>query len=116
MLAGALTLTLIGGLVLLAVVATAIVPQARERMRPTREPVLYVATLWCQPCEQAGHPVALWDNAGDGESRGNKSGELAHDTEVEVLEERRSETEERAYVRVRGNGQTGWVPEALIRR
>jgi hypothetical protein len=75
-----------------------------------------MATLSCQPCEQAGHPVVLWDKPGDGKSRGDRSGELAHNTEVEVLAESRSEAEGRAYIKVRGNGQTGWVSEAFIRR
>jgi len=116
MAAGALSLSLLCGLLLLAFVIRDIVPRAQQRLRPTPEPVLYVATLWCLPCEQAGSAIILWEKVGDGVSRGGKSGELPHDTQVAVMAEEWSVQEERTYYRVTADGQTGWVPETFIKR
>jgi hypothetical protein len=115
MIAGAMTFTMLCSLVLLILTVTTVVPQARERMKPTPEPVLYTATLWCPPCEQAGNAVILWEKAGDGISRGFKVGELPHKTEVSVLIETWSAPEERTYFKVVAQGQKGWVPETFIR-
>jgi hypothetical protein len=116
MLAGAQLLLLLCGLALLIYTVTTIVPQAREKIKPTPEMVLYTATLWCPPCEQAGSPVVLWERVGDGVSRGSKTGELPHDTAVSVLAEEWSEPEERVYFRVTAQGQTGWVPQTFIQK
>ena len=116
MLAGAMSLTLMCGLALLALIVTRIVPQAQERMRPTPEPVLYAATLWCLPCEQAGSLIVLWEQVGDGVSRGAKTGELPHNTPIEVLAQEWSAPEQRAYLRVAAEGQKGWVPATFIRK
>jgi hypothetical protein len=116
MAAGALSLTMICGLILLIVIANVVVPRAQERMRPTPEPVLYTATLWCPPCEQANSPIVLWERVGNGESRGSKIGELAHDTEVSVLAEEWSEPEQRAYIKVMSGEQKGWLPETFVKR
>jgi hypothetical protein len=116
MAAGALTLTMVCGLILLIVIATTVVPQAQERMRPTLEPVLYTATLWCLPCEQANSPIVLWEKVGDGDSRGSKVGELAHDTPVSVLAEEWSEPEQRTYLKITVDGQKGWLPEEFIKQ
>ena len=120
MLAGAMTFTMVCGLVLLIFTVTNVVPQAKDRMKPTPEPVLYTATLWCPPCEQAGSPVILWEKVGDGISRGGKVGELPHNTSVSVLAEQWSEAEERPYFRVAAEGPSGyaqgWVPATFIKR
>jgi hypothetical protein len=116
MLAGALTLTLICGLAMLFVTITTIVPRAQERLRPTPEPVLYGATLWCPPCEQAATPIIIWEKVGDGVTRGGKVGELPHGTHVDVVEERWSAAENRTYYRVAAEGQMGWVPQTFIKR
>ena len=116
MAAGALSLSLLSGLLLLAFVIRDIVPQAQQRLLPTPEPVLYVATLWCLPCEQAGSPIVLWEKVGDGVSRGGKTGELLHNTEVAVMAEEWSAQEQRTYYRVTANGQTGWVPETFVKK
>ena len=116
MAAGALSLSLLCGLVFLVFVIRDIVPRAQERLRPTPEPVLYIATLWCLPCEQAGSSIVLWEKVGDGISRGGKTGELPHNTEVAVTAEEWSVQEERTYYRVTAGGQTGWVPETFIKK
>ena len=118
MLAGAMGLTLMCGLALLALIVTRIVPQAQEQMRPALrpEPVLYVATLWCLPCEQAGSLIVLWEQVGDGVSRGAKTGELPHDTPVEVLAREWSAPEQRAYFKVAAEGQEGWVPATFVKK
>jgi hypothetical protein len=116
MLAGALTLTLICGLAMLLITITTVVPQAQERLRPTLEPVLYSATLWCLPCDEAGSPVILWEKIGDGTTRGGKIGELYHGTPVDVLGEAWSAAENRTYYRIAAQGQKGWVPETFVRR
>ena len=116
MAAGALSLSLICGLVFLVFVIRDIVPRAQQRLRPTPEPVLYYATLWCMPCEQAESPIVLWEKVGDGVSRGGKTGELLHSTEVAVIAEEWSAQEERTYYRVMADGQTGWVPETFIKK
>jgi hypothetical protein len=115
MLAGALLFTMLGGLFLLILTVTTVVPKAQERMKPTPESVLYMATLWCPPCEQAGSQVILWEKIGDGVSRGRKTGELPHDTAVSVLDKVWSEPEGRIYFRVVAEGQKGWVPETFIK-
>ena len=115
MAAGALVFAMVCGLILLIVIANTVVPQAQERMRPTPEPVLYTVTLWCPPCEQANSPIVLWERVGDGDSRGSKVGELAHDTSVSVLAEEWSEPEQRAYLKVMVDGQKGWLPETFVK-
>lgn len=115
MLAGALVFTLLLGLVLLLLIVSTIIPQAQEKRRPAIEPVLYTATLWCLPCEQAGTPIILWEQAGDGISRGAKVGELPHGTLVSVLAEKWSEAEGRMYYRVSADGQQGWVPDSFFK-
>jgi hypothetical protein len=114
MLAGAMMFTMMCGLVLLFITVTTVVPQAQERIKPTPEPVLYTATLWCLPCEQAGSPVILWEKVGDGVSRGGKTGELPHSTEVSVLAAEWSAPEKRTYFKITAEGQKGWVPETFI--
>lgn len=116
MAAGALSLSLLCGLVFLIFVIRDIVPSAQQRLRPTPETVLYTATLWCLPCEQARSPIVLWEKVGDGVSRGGKTGELLHNTEVAVTAEEWSVQEERTYYRVTADGQTGWVPETFIKK
>lgn len=116
MAAGALSLSLLCGLLFLVFVIRGIVPQAQQRLLPTPEPVLYLATLWCLPCEQAGSPIVLWEKVGDGISRGGKMGELPHNTQVAVLAEEWSVQELRTYYRVTADGQKGWVPETFIRK
>ena len=116
MLAGAMLLSMICGLALLVYMVTTVVPQARERMKPTPEAVLYTATLWCLPCEQADSQIVLWEKVGDGVSRGNKTGELPHNTIVSVLAEEWSEPEERIYYKVTAQDQKGWVPETFIKQ
>jgi hypothetical protein len=116
MLAGAMLLSMICGLTLLVYMVTTIVPQARERMQPTPEAVLYTATLWCLPCEQADSQIVLWEKVGNGVSRGNKTGELPHNTIVSVLAEEWSEPEERVYYKVTALDQKGWVPETFIKQ
>jgi hypothetical protein len=116
MLAGAMLLSMTCGLALLIYMVTTIVPQARERMKPTPEAVLYTATLWCLPCEQADSQIVLWERVGDGVSRGNKTGELPHNTIVSILAEEWSEPEERVYYKVTAQDQKGWVPETFIKQ
>jgi hypothetical protein len=116
MLAGAMILTMVCGLVLLLVITTTLVPRARERMKPAPDPVLYMATLWCPSCAQSDSPIALWERPGDEASRGDKVGELPHDTLVSVLAEKWSQDGERAYLEVTAQAQQGWVSETLIKR
>ncbi len=122
MLAGALIISMFCGIVLLTLTVTQVVPRGqalrRERLSvtPTSEPVLYQATLWCPPCEQANSPVILWEKVGDGISRGGKVGELPHNTTVNVHKEVWSTPEGRTYYRISAQGQQGWVPETFIRR
>jgi hypothetical protein len=116
MLAGAMTLSMLCGIALLVATLTTVVPRAQERLKPTPEPVLYTATLWCPPCAQAGTPVILWEKVGDGVSRGAKAGELPHDTAVSVLAEAWSEAEGSTYFKVAAQDQKGWVPETFIAR
>jgi hypothetical protein len=111
-----LLLLLAAGLALLLHTVTKIVPKAQEQLRPTPEAVLYTATLWCPPCQQAGSQIVLWEKVGDGISRGGKTGELAHDMLVSVLAEEWSEPEERRYYKVTALGQKGWVPDTFIKR
>ena len=119
LLAGALTISLICGIILLAVTITTIIPQAQkraqERLQSPPETILYMATLWCPPCEQAGSNIILWEKVGDGISRGGKAGELPHQTTVSVLAQEWSEPEGRFYYKVAAQGQKGWVPETFIR-
>ena len=115
MLAGVMTFTMMCGLVLLLVTVTTIIPRAQERMQPTPEPVLYTATLWCPPCEQADTLVILWEKVGDGVSRGGKVGELPHNTAVSILAKEWSEPEGRTYFKITAHGETGWVPETFIK-
>jgi len=116
MIAGAMLLLLLGGLGLLVHTVTNIVPQAQERLRPTPEAVLYEATLWCVPCQQAGSQIVLWEKVGDGVSRGGKTGELPHNTPVSVLAEEWSEPEERRYYKVAALGQKGWIPDTFLQK
>lgn len=120
MFAGALTLSAFCGLMLLVVTLTTVVPRGQalrqERLKPTPEPILYEATLWCPPCEQSRSPVILWEKVGDGASRGGKAGELPHNTTITVHVETWSEPEKRFYFKVSANGQKGWVPETFIKR
>jgi len=116
MLAGAMVLTLMCGLALLAITVTRIVPVAQARMRPTPEAILYTATLWCPACEQDNSAIVLWEKVGDGVSRGAKVGELRHNTPVSVLAESWSEAEERTYLQVSARGQKGWVPDTFVRK
>ncbi len=121
MLAGAMIISMFCGIVLLTLTVTQVVPRGqairRERLSvtPTPGPVLYQATLWCPPCEQAGDAVILWEKVGDGISRGGKVGELPHDTTVNVHEEVWSEPEGRTYYRISAGDQKGWVPETFIK-
>lgn len=116
MLAGAMVLSMLCGIALLIATVTTVVPRARARLEPTPEHVLYMATLWCPPCAQAHSPIVLWEKMGDGVSRGEKVGELAHDTPVSVLAEAWSTAEGRAYFKVAAQGQRGWVPETFLKR
>ncbi len=117
MIATALTFSLLCGLALLITTALTVVPQAQARRLtpPTPETALYMATLWCPPCAQAGSPVILWEKVGDGISRGGKVGELPHNTRVAVLAEVWSAPEQRMYYKVAAHGQKGWVPDTFIR-
>ena len=116
MLAGAMVLTLMCGLALLAITVTRIVPVAQTRMKPTPETILFTATLWCPACEQDNSAIVLWEKVGDGASRGAKVGELKHNTPVSVLAESWSDAEERTYLKVSAQDQKGWVPEAFVRK
>jgi hypothetical protein len=116
MLAGAMTLSLMCGLVILVATLTSVVPEAQASIRPTPAPILYNATLWCPPCEQGGSKIILWEKVGDGISRGAKVGELDHGTPVSVLAETWSDAEGRLYFRVQAQGQTGWVPDTFIQK
>jgi hypothetical protein len=115
-LAGAMSLTLLIGLILLLVALTTVVPQARARWALTTEPALGTATLWCPSCERQGQPVLLSVRIGAGYSRGGQAGALPHGTRVSVLRYRWSALERRYYVLIAAEGQRGWVPETQIRR
>ena len=54
MLAGAMTVTLLCGLLLLLLTVTQLIPQARKRIELASEPPAPTATLWCPECERAG--------------------------------------------------------------
>ena len=116
MLAGAMVLTLICGLTLLVLTIVRVVPQMQERMRPTPEAVLYTATLWCPACVSTKGTIILWEQIGDGTSRGAKVGELLHNTPVSVLAEGWSEAEQRIYLKVAAQGLEGWVSDSFVRR
>ena len=116
MLAGAMVLTLICGLTLLVLTIVRVVPQMQERMRPTPEAVLYEATLWCPACVNTNGMIILWEQIGDGTSRGAQVGELKHNTPVSVLAEGWSEAEQRNYLQVAAQGLKGWVPESFVRK
>jgi hypothetical protein len=116
MLAGAMSLTLFIGLVLLLVALAIVVPQARAQWALTAEPSIGTATLWCPSCERQGRPVILSVRIGAGFSRGGRAGELPHGTRVSVLRYRWSALERRYYVLIAAEGQRGWVPETQIRR
>ncbi len=120
MLAGALILSALCGLALLVPTVTIVAPRGRairaERLRPTPEPILYQATLWCPPCEQAGSLVILWEKVGDGVSRGGKVGELPHNTLVAVHAQVWSDAEGRFYFQVSSGQQRGWVPETFVQK
>ncbi len=116
MLAVMMLLSAACGIVLIVITITVIKPRAEKRLKPTPEPVLYTATLWCLPCDQAGSQIVLWEKVGDGISRGGQVGALPHDTTVSVLAEVWSAPEERTYFKVTAEGQTGWVPETFIKQ
>jgi len=116
MLAGAMTLTLLCGLLLLLFALTQLIPQARERIELASEPPAPTATLWCPECEQAGRPVVLQARIGRGFLGGGKAGELPHGTPVSVLDYKRAALERRYYAEVLAQGQRGWVPETQIKR
>jgi hypothetical protein len=116
MLAGAMTLTLLCGLLLLLLTLTQLIPQARERIELVAEPPAPTATLWCLECERAGRPVVLQARIGRGFLGGGKAGELPHGTLVSVLDHKRAVLEQRYYAEVAAEGQRGWVPETQIQR
>lgn len=116
MLAAMLVVSAVCGIVLIVVTLTVIKPRGEERLKPTPETALYEATLWCLPCQQNSTPIILWDQVGDGISRGGQAGQLPHNTTVSVLAEVWSEPEARTYFKVSAQGQQGWVPEAFVKK
>ena len=113
-LTGALTLSLIVGLVLLLYTLLAVVPRAQARAEQLSESYPQTATLWCPSCAQAGEPVLLQASLGAG-LFGRPVGELAHATTVAVLDYQWSPLERGYYVEVVADGQRGWVPESMLR-
>jgi hypothetical protein len=113
--AGALTLSLLVGLALLAYMLFSVVPQAKARAERLTDPDLPTATLWCPSCSQAGETIPLQTRIGAGFAR-DSSGELPHGTVVAILDYQWSRLERRYYVEVAAQGQRGWVPESLLRQ
>jgi hypothetical protein len=113
-LAGALTLSLVVGLVLLVYVLTAVVPRAQARAERIYASYPQTATLWCPSCARAGEPVLLQASLGAG-LFGRPIGDLAHGTTVTVLDYQWSPLEQSYYAEVIAEGQRGWVPESMLR-
>jgi hypothetical protein len=104
------------GAALLLWIVVRVVPQAVEQREPETTRTLYRARIWCPACQEQGQPVVLWTQVDGGFLQFREAGELAHGTNVEVLQEARSAVDGRTYVQVSTGDQTGWVPVSLIRR
>jgi hypothetical protein len=113
-LTGALSLSLVAGLVLLLYMLLIVVPRARLRTEQLSGAHPQTATLWCPSCAQAGEPVLLQTSLGAG-LFGRPAGELAHGSTVTVLDYQWSPLERQYYAEVTAEGQRGWVPETMLR-
>jgi hypothetical protein len=113
-LAGALTLSLFFGLVMLLYVLLAVVPRVQARAERLYASYPHTATIWCLRCAQTSEQVLLQTSLGAG-LFGRPMGELAHGTPVTVLDYQWSPLERRYYIQVAADGQRGWVPEDMLR-
>jgi hypothetical protein len=113
-LAGGLSLTLLVGLALLALILGRAIPQARDQSRSSPEQTLHTATLWCPSCERQGQPVILSTRIGASFYQGARASGLPHGTRVSVLRYRWATLEGRYYALVAAEGKRGWVPETQI--
>jgi hypothetical protein len=113
MLSGAMALSLLCGVAVLAFLLVAIVPAAHERIEQRYTSTPYQAVLWCPSCERSAEPIVLRDRPSRPFS--SRAGTLDHGTTVTVVAEEWAKLEGRLYVRVQTATAGGWIQAKYVR-
>lgn len=113
MVAGAMSLSLLCGVVLLVFLVLTLVPAAHERMRQRYTSTPYRAVLWCPSCDRSDEPIVLRERPR--RILSGRAGTLYHGTTVTVVAEEWAKLEGCLYVRVQTATERGWVRATYVR-